>query len=335
MSIEFYNFHDWAVNKFGDSEVKINGPEICINSPFVAKYAPDFGHHCWCNVDKNAYHCWKTSEHGSLYRFVAEFHPCDLADADEILGNTNLIRGLEEKIQNMYKSKHVASPDISKSLISLPQEAVPFFDLPNPQKQRVEDYMGKRKLSPIGLYYCNTGRYRDRIIIPYYGSNGGLIYFNGRDISGKSSARYLGPPKEAGVGKGDVLWMKSWPKEGKIYLCEGEFNAMSLCQANLQGAACGGKNLSDRQLLMLHSYDVTFCFDNDKYGQEALHKFSAYKKSFHGGKSTTVSCVLPPKGFKDWNELLIRHSPEVLYHLIVSTEKKLGWDDIDIMRLSL
>jgi DNA primase len=86
---------------------------------------------------------------------------------------------------------------------------------------------------------------------------------------------------------------------------------------------------------MLQPYDVTFCFDNDKYGQEALHKFSAYKKSFHGGKSTTVGFVLPPTGFKDWNDLLIHGGAGALNYYVTSQEKQLDWGDFMRMRLRL
>ena len=335
MSIDFFDaFHNWAINKFGDANVKINGQEICINSPFVKDNEPDFKYHCWCNPYKNAFNCWKSLEHGSLHRFVSEFEPCDLVDVDEILGNTNIVRGLEEKIKQFF-SKKIPTTSNGNNM-ALPVEAVIFDNLPPIHKKRVEDYMVKRKLSPYGLFYCHTGRYRERIIIPYYGKNGDLIYFNGRDISVKQKGpRYLGPPKEIGVGKGDVLWMNMWPSAGKIYLCEGEFNAMSLCQSQLIAAACGGKNLSDRQLVMLNAFDVVFCFDNDKSGQEALHKFSEYKKSFHGGKSSTVGFVLPPKGFKDWNDFLIKIGPAALNYYIISKERQLNWDDFMRMRLSL
>ena len=81
------------------------------------------------------------------------------------------------------------------------------------------------------------GRYKGRIIIPYYDKIGNLIYFNGRHL-GNSKCKYLGPPKDIGVGKEDVVFMAGkWPETGSIiYLCEGEFNAISLREAELNGA---------------------------------------------------------------------------------------------------
>ncbi len=332
MSIDFDAFMDWAIDKWGDPNVKRSGPEVCVNSPFTNF---DNGHHLWCNPDKNAFHCWKSGEHGSLHKLVAEFEPCDLADADEILGGGNLIRSLEAKLKAMFQEKTKERVNVEKKEIGFPTDACPFSSLPADQRAKVAEYMAGRNLPTDGLYYCAGGRYANRILIPYYGPKGNLIYFNCRDISGKSKVKYLGPPKEVGVGKGDVLWMKNWPKEGKIYLCEGEFDAMSLCVCGYQGSAAGGKNLTDKQVRMLQPYDVVFCFDNDKYGQEALHKFSAYKKSFHGGKATTVGCVNPAQGFKDWNEMLVKLGPGALNYYIAQSERQLDWGDFMEMRLRL
>jgi hypothetical protein len=58
---------------------------------------------------------------------------------------------------------------------------------------------------PHGLH---AGEFKDRVVIPYYGPTGDLIYWNSRDLTDKAYLRYRGPKKdEVGVGKEDVLWL--------------------------------------------------------------------------------------------------------------------------------
>jgi DNA primase len=172
---------------------------------------------------------------------------------------------------------------------------------------------------------CTTGKYSNRIIIPYYGPNGNLIYWNSRDMATESKLRYMGPDsEEVGVGKGDVIYMESWPKSGKVYLTEGEFDAMSLTKSGLHGGACGGKALTDKQLELLRPYSICICFDTDKSGETALNKIG--DKLISSG-IREVSYVRPPVDSKnpqkkmDWNKMLVELGERIV-ELYISTQEK-------------
>ncbi len=335
IEIDFDCFWEWAVKRFGDDNVIRNGDEVRINSPFVPEYDPDDGHHLWCNPDKNAYHCFKSNEHGNLRQLVSQMEGCPFYDVDDILG-INEIRNLEKKLAEFFAEKKESKKKVLPvEGLELPPEAFKIVNLPadNRFRKKAEEYLAKRKIPVDDFFVCVGGKYANRILIPYYDKDGKLFYYNTRDISNKSSLRYLGPPKEVGIGKSDVIWIKSWPAVGsKVYLCEGEFDAASLWEAEFYGAACGGKTLSDKQGLLLQDYGVVICFDLDKYGQEALHKIGRFIRS-NSGYARKIGYVKPAQGFKDWNDMLVKLGKGALHLYIQKYEKPITANDIDIMRL--
>lgn len=337
--IDFDVFWEWATGYFGEYNVVKHGDEVCINSPFVANYKPDDGHHMWCNPEKGIFHCWKSDRSGTLYQLVKEMVGCSYPEAVDILGDNAALRNLEARLTKFLgeKKQNVKKPELKAvtTNLTLPADTFLISDLApdNGLRKQAESYLAGRKIPSDGLYVCLGGRYANRIVIPYYGPNGNLIYFNCRDLTGRSKLRYQGPPKEVGVGKGDVMWIKSWPKPGtKLYLTEGEFDAMSIWEAEYCGAALGGKNLSSKQFKLLEPYEVTICFDLDKSGIEALNKVSAYMRS-NSGRSRKVGYVKPAKNFKDWNDMLIKIGAPALHYYIQTQEKSLeSWQELMNLR---
>lgn len=330
--INYDTFLQWANEHF--DYITTSDEEVKINSIFT----DDNKNKLWCCPSKNAYHCWKTDKSGNLYELVSLVNKCSRKEAGKILGKRNEIRELEEKVDRFFNSKSdpkVRPPD----QIALPTYTYLISNLSEDNHFRVrsETYMKTRLLSTEGMYVCVSGKYYNRIIIPYYGPTGALIYWNGRDISGGAVAKYSGPDdKVVGVGKRSVLWMKTWPSLGdKVYLTEGEFDAMSLCMAGFVAGACGGKNLHDEQISLIHLKDyqhlkscrICIAFDNDKSGQEALHKIG---NTLVSNGIEEVSYVTPPKGLKDWNEMLIRDGKNVLEAYVKQAEKR--FDELAIKK---
>src|SRR5690606_36158759 len=133
---------------------------------------------------------------------------------------------------------------------------------------------------------------------------------------------YMGPPKEVGVGKGDVLFVPRWPKPRvQLYLTEGEFDALSLCVCGFYAAAFGGKELTDVQLEMLRSMGIlpVICLDNDKSGRSAIAHVNDSETYISGmglkllsGGFNEVYYVQPPEEYKDWNKFLQKVGPKVV-----------------------
>lgn len=331
MSIDFDKFLDWAESRFDDVIVK--GDEVLLNSIFCE----DRKHHLWCNPSggktgnsNGVYHCWKTDQKGNLIGLVMLVDKCSYAEALETLDSLSegslsdlelkvqkLLFGDEEKVETIKEVKH----------LQMPPDCYLFDELPsiNNLKRLAQEYLDSRKIESRNLLICTKGRYRNRILIPYYDREGNLIYYNGRYIGDAGdNLRYLGPPKELGIGKGDVLYAPDWPKEGeKIYITEGEFDAISLKQCGFSSVALGGKNISERQIEMIKSYTPVLCLDSDDAGAEALPKIA---KMFLARGILKIFYVRPCKEYKDWNGMLVEKGIKILKQYVKSQEKQYNED---------
>lgn len=321
MSIDFDSFVQWCEDRF-NNDIVVKGKEVRINSIF----ADDRGHHMWCNPyggkhhrHDGVYRCFYTDKKGTLIGLVMEVDNCSYEEAKDILSGNTPIRILEEELDKFFNEK---PQQIIKeeSKIKLPPYTYLINELPKTSLLRTEaeDYLSSRKLPTDGLYICSSGDYKNRILIPYYDEKGKLIYFNGRSLSNKG-LRYLGPDKEIGVGKGDVIYAPAWPKAGsKIHLTEGELDAYTLKICGFNGMACGGKYLSDQQIELIRKYRVCLALDEDSAGLGGIIEMG--KKlilhQFHN-----ITFVRPPKGLKDWNKMLVKYKPEIVTAWVQQNEK--------------
>lgn len=324
MSIDFDKFLDWAESRF--DEVIVKGDEIKVNSIFC----DDEKHHLWCNPyggkysrPNGVFHCWKSDRSGSLLSLVMLVDTCEYEEALEILGGSNTtFLELERKVRKLFEDKDREEAQVQESKLKLPDYTYPIADLHSTNYHRVqaEMYLFQRALPTDRHMVCIAGEFKNRIVIPYYDRNGELIYFNSRYIgTSKKALRYRGPDKEVGVGKGDVIYVPDWPQEGsKIYLSEGEFDADSIRVCGLPAGAFGGKALSPQQIEYLVPYKPVICVDCDPAGKEALPKMG--DDLLRAGVSE-VSFVRPPKGYKDWNVMLKKLGPEILFQYIKNKEK--------------
>lgn len=319
MAISFELFLNWAERRFQD--VVVRGDEIMVNSIFTE----DYKHHLSCNpsggkhkLANGVYHCWKTDEGGSLVSLVMQVDKCTYEEALEALGGYDSeLRELEARVNAIFLNKY-AEPVEIKNTLALPENTTWIKDLAPNDFWRVEaeEYLKARKLDFNDYLICTGGQHKNRIIIPYFDIKGNLIYWNGRFIGQSDKIpKYLGPHKDCGVGKGDVIYMPTWPQKGAVvHITEGEFDAKSIFMAGLFSAAIGGKELSDKQIALLRPYNPVLCFDTDAgkkkdSGGDALVSVGNTLKR-EGFES--VFYVRPPAGYKDWNNMLIQTSPKVI-----------------------
>jgi hypothetical protein len=346
MSIDFDKFLSWAESRFDDIAVK--GDEILVNSIFCE----DRKHHLWCNpsggknkIENGVYHCWKSDQKGSLLKLVMLVDKCSYEQAVDTMGASSggSLENLERQIHEFFSSKDNSEESHEpeeKGSLEVPSGCYLFDDLPssNHLKNQSLEYLQGRKISPDGLFVCTSGRYKNRIVIPYYDKKGSLIYYNGRYVGDPgSNLRYLGPPKELGIGKGDVLYVQKWPTKGeKIYITEGEFDAISLSQCGFYSAALGGKSLTENQLRMIDGYIPVLCLDADEAGSQALPKMANFLFS-RGIKR--VHYVRPCKEYKDWNGLLVAKGEKILRGYVNMQEKQynssLGGGDWESTKIAI
>lgn len=324
--INFDKFLNWAESRFSDVVVK--GNEIKINSIFC----DDDKFHLWCNPvggKKNrkngVFHCWKTDIRGSLITLVMKVDKCSYQEALEILGCGHVdLRDFDRLINEFFDQKNQIEEPPSSDL-KLPDHVYRIEYLPENDLTRInaEMYLLNRKLKPQDFMVCTAGKYYPRIVIPYYDREGKLIYFNSRTpFDNKKTSRYLGPPKEIGVGKSDVLYLPKWARPGsEIHLTEGEFDAYSLFCSGLYSAALGGKELGENQVAIIREeqYIPVLCLDNDKSGGPATRKLGEFllTKGFRD-----VYYVRPPVGIKDWNKMLVDYDIQSIKDYVFKHKKR-------------
>ena len=325
MAIDFDTFKTWAQEKFNKIDVK--GTEIKINSIFADN---DEKFHLWCSPSggKNqrpygVFHCWKSGRKGSLISLVMEVEKCNRDSAMELLGLKEYKgKPIEEISLGNEEYENIDLDEIKFKNITLPPNTYEVNKAPISWYEKSKTYLEGRGLKTDNFYVCTSGKFWNRIIIPYYDKKGGLIYFNGRTL-GDDELRYKGPEKEIGVGKEDVLFFTNFPEQGeKIYLCEGEFDACTLNLVGLNAVACGGKNLSEKQAIMLSNYKICLALDYDNAGKQALNKMYNTLISFgFMDINERVSLSLPPEAYKDWNKFYTVHGSKMLLEYIRITEK--------------
>lgn len=326
MQISFDAFKDWADKRF--KNIVVNGHEIRLNSLFV----DDKGHHLWCNpyggkknVEYGVYHCFKTDKKGTLIGLVMEVDKCDFYTALRILkgdlrvSNKQLNEILDfSDSRNYNKTKKIDFPEYCFKIDKFSKDRI---------HQSAVDYLNKRKIDFKDFYVCLDGNYKNRIVIPYFNERKDLVYFNSRALF-ETKLRYLGPPKTIGVGKEDVLYFPKIPISNKIYITEGEFDAYTLKMCGVESAACGGKNLSDIQASMLSSYKICLCLDLDKAGTTALKSMKTKLDAFNSsGFKDRITIIRPAEGYKDWNDMLIKFSTDVIKSYIEKYEKIFSLND--------
>lgn len=343
MAIDHDSFYQWAVNQFGESNVKIrytaHGTEICTHSPWsLAKIGKDDRKYkLWMNTtvgDYGVYRDWLTDTKGSLVELVSKFDGMPFDEVEELISDATSLRALEKKVneyfEELYGIPEEDEPEEPKAKVALPENCFRLRDMSpdNPWFIRASDYLSNRKL-PVGdLYVCSEDeKFGDRIIVPYYNREGELIFFNGRALNPKQEMRYR---KCEGVPLDEVLYMTGWPRSGKIYVMEGEFDAMSMELAGFVSCACGGKFLSTSQMEMLRGYEIVLSFDADSSGLEAMIQTGMDLI----GSGFKVRYVRPPKLCKDWNALLTLKGPQVLRQYVEKYEKPYTQDTALRLKMS-
>lgn len=335
--VDFESFVDWCELHF-PGEVVVKGKEVRINSVFAPE---DNKQHLWCNPyggkhhrEHGVYHCFKTEKKGTLIGLVMEVDNCSYEEAKELLSGNTPLRILEEELDKFFQNKE-EEKESQEIKIKLPEYTYLINTLPRSSLLRMEaeDYLSKRKLPTDGLYVNSQhDDYKNRIIIPYYDAKGKLIYFNGRAMVDRDNVlRYRGPEKEIGIGKGDVIYATSWPIKGsKVYLTEGELDALTLKICGFNGMACGGKALSDAQVEYIRNYKVCLALDEDEAGFSGILEMS---QKLTLAQVNNVTFVRPPVGLKDWNKMLVKFNPEIIVAWIEKYEKAI--DEFTTMTLLL
>jgi DNA primase len=142
-------------------------------------------------------------------------------------------------------------------LVHLPKEFINLIDTSDTclEKRQAVTYLKKRGVSSIDIVkynigYCKTGRYKNKVIIPSYNSNGRLNYFIARSFEKEPKLKIDSPECKKSELIGFEYYI-NW--NTPIILCEGIFDAMAIKR---NAIPLFGKTISKALMIKLLQSDV-------------------------------------------------------------------------------
>jgi DNA primase len=164
--------------------------------------------------------------------------------------------------------------------VELPKEYKPLSTILTTLAYRqAKSYIVKRGITEqdivkYGIGYCETGKYKNSIIVPSYDKNGNINYFISRSYEKDPSRKYNAPS----CNKNDLIGLEyfiNW--KVPVILCEGVFDAIALKR---NAIPLFGKTIPKSLMLKLVESDVKTVYlalDNDalkeaiNYSQQLLN----------------------------------------------------------------
>ena len=233
-----------------------SGDNYSYHCPFCNHYKPKLeinfkeneeGLHNW--------HCWVCNKKGK--KLVSLFKAVSAPD--------HKLQELKNYVKISYQEEH----GVKVEALALPKEYKPLFEASTSDVvvRQALRYLRERgidgtDIKRYNLGYCESGRYKDMIIIPSYDENGVLNYFVGRNF-GPGDIKYKNPQASKNIIAFDLLI--NW--DSPIVLCEGTFDAMAIKR---NAIPLLGKTLPEKLMKKIVSSSVKQVFialDNDALKQ--------------------------------------------------------------------
>jgi DNA primase len=190
---------------------------------FQCPYCGHHKHKFSVNIDKNVYKCWICDARGkNVFRVIRKFGDFkqqekwkELSGESQDLNEVNFL--FEEKQKAIEKETILEMPESFKTLtiasnLKSHKKALNYL---------LERGIGKEDILKWKIGYCDSGSFKDRIIIPSFNSEGDLNYFIARTYA-ESYKRYLNPSVSR-----DIIFNELYVDfTQEITLVEGVFDAI-------------------------------------------------------------------------------------------------------------
>jgi len=228
-------------------EVRINCPEC-----------DDTKYHCYCNLQKMLYHCFKCGASGKI------------VDKKETSAST--FDKVREQISNSITKMHhdiISSVNIEVITPNNPVKTLPHSDLILENKPEMKDTYYLRESHKAFRYLLNRGVKEDemnkfgiRVSLEKHGRYANTIIFPIYEINAKDELKYFVCRKYDGTTPKYIN--APWPKEDSVFMTggfiqarvmvitEGIFDAIAVSKIHgFQGLAILGKQLTNKQLKLI------------------------------------------------------------------------------------
>ena len=224
-------------NILGRSKPSTKGNHA-FHCPFCKHHKPKL------EVDPKAgvWHCWTCNEKGRTpTSILRKLH----ASADAI-----------REMRSYFPDGKGNIDDKTYVKVELPKEYKPLSTiLTSLPYRQAKSYITKRGVTEqdiikYGIGYCETGKYKNSIIIPSYDKNGSINYFISRSYEKDPGRKYNAPS----CNKNDLIGLEyfiNW--KVPVILCEGIFDAIALKR---NAIPLFGKTIPKSLMLKLVESDV-------------------------------------------------------------------------------
>ena len=259
-------------------------PDLQYNCPHCDDNRNKF--HLFVNLDKKVFHCWACGYRGSLKKLFSDHGtPRQILEFENLSSNYRPIK--KEKPQ-----EEVLSLDDFRSLKFRWDDSLNYTAAINYLKKR---NINQKIIDRWDMCYAETGKYKNRIIIPSKSLSGKIDYFIARDFYGTSKLKYKNPrlkKDEVIFGEKFIDWNKP------IMITEGVFdaivcyNAIPILGTNIRSYSRLIKNL------IYNKSTVILGFDADKTGKEKEIKVARFMIG--------IGCevyILPKSRYNEFNDL--------------------------------
>ena len=180
------------------------------------------------------------------------------------------------------------------------------FNALSKKKYSVQDMLAAGVIAQRSNSTGFIDRFYDRVMFPLMDIDGKVLGFTGRTLSGVEP-KYLNTSETLAFHKSDYIYALDKARieikrEGAVFV-EGQMDVISCHQAGIKNViASSGTALTSSQLKILarYSQDLTFCFDNDSAGINAVFRAVdlAEKEKFN------LKVAIIPAKYKDIDEYL-------------------------------
>lgn len=162
------------------------------------------------------------------------------------------------------------------------------------------EYILGRGMETFDFYLCTEGFYKDRLILPFFDSNGKLFFFQARGLHEDAWPKYLNCKN---LKSSQVLYPFDYDSYAPLFITEGTFDCLSLKKCGLNATTTLSCHTSKTQMEQLKFYNgpLVCAFDSDEAGVKGARQFRSMAYKF---KRRDIKIATPSK-FKDWNAMLV------------------------------
>jgi DNA primase len=199
-------------------------------------------------------------------------------------------------------------------------------------RRATKEGFSERELEDAGLLVRQTGktydRFRGRLMFPLVDHRGRVVGFGGRTLKDESP-KYLNSPEGPLYQKGHLLYglyqaRRAIADADEVVVVEGYTDVLGLAQAGVQNVVASmGTALTDAQigLMMRFTNNVTFMFDADRAGTEAMLRSGELAR----GHSLRPRVALLPAG-QDPADIAVQGGSEQVSRVMAGKMSLLGFE---------